>query len=146
MLLAFVVAASIVLRLGIIEALLRFYYSGREERRRDEWSLHRGGLPARRRPPSARWSRCRSPGRCRSCCSATATRELMRIAIGGLWVFSNYELLMALFRLDERAAALLHRQHLRTSLLTIGLTVWLVVGATRARAACCSATSAPRSR
>src|SRR6185312_13442788 len=53
--------------------------------------------------------------------------ELMLIAVGGLWIFTNYELMMALFRLDERA-----RDYFTASitnvLLTIALTVWLVVG------------------
>ena len=31
----------------------------------------------------------------------------MRIAIFGLWVFTMYEFLLALFRLDERAKAFL---------------------------------------
>jgi O-antigen/teichoic acid export membrane protein len=52
--------------------------------------------------------------------------DLMLIAIAGLWIFTNYELLMAMFRLDERA-----RDYFAASLvnvlLTVALTVWLVV-------------------
>ena len=51
----------------------------------------------------------------------------MLIAVGGLWVFTNYELMMALFRLDERARAYFAAS-LANVLLTIALTVWLVVG------------------
>src|SRR4051812_6731281 len=125
-LLAFVVATSIILRLGIIEALLRFYYSWEEKGRRDEVvatasafllvTTTVGALIAL--PFAAPLSELllghSEPG-------------LMRIAIGGLWVFSNYELLMALFRLDERAAAFFAASIVNV-LLTIALTVWLVVG------------------
>ena len=53
--------------------------------------------------------------------------ELMLIATGGLWVFTLYELMMALFRLDERARAYFTAS-IANVLLTIALTVWLVVG------------------
>jgi O-antigen/teichoic acid export membrane protein len=125
-LLAFVVAASIILRLGIIEALLRFYYTWDEKGRRDEVvssaavlllvTTTVGALVVL--PFAAPLSELllgrSEPG-------------LMRIAIGGLWVFSNYELLMALFRLDERAAAFFTASIVNV-LLTIALTLWLVVG------------------
>src|SRR5919109_256141 len=52
--------------------------------------------------------------------------ELALIAIGGLWAFTNYELLMALFRLDERAGAYFATS-LANVLMTVTLTVWLVV-------------------
>ena len=52
--------------------------------------------------------------------------ELMLIATGGLWVFTLYELMMALFRLDERARAYFTASFANV-LLTIALTVWLVV-------------------
>ena len=51
----------------------------------------------------------------------------MLIAAGGLWVFTLYELMMALFRLDERARAYFAAS-MANVLLTIALTVWLVVG------------------
>ena len=57
----------------------------------------------------------------------------MLIAVFGLWVFTNYELLMALFRLDERARAYFTAS-LVNVLLTIALTVWLVVVRGRGRA------------
>ena len=50
----------------------------------------------------------------------------MLIAAGGLWVFTLYELMMALFRLDERARAYFTASFANV-LLTIALTVWLVV-------------------
>jgi O-antigen/teichoic acid export membrane protein len=52
--------------------------------------------------------------------------ELLLITAGGLWVFTLYELMMALFRLDERARAYFVAS-LTNVLLTVALTVWLVV-------------------
>ena len=51
---------------------------------------------------------------------------LVRIAIFGLWVFTMYEFLLALFRLDERARAFLAFT-VSNVLVTIPATVWLVV-------------------
>jgi O-antigen/teichoic acid export membrane protein len=52
---------------------------------------------------------------------------LMRIAIFGLWVFTMFEFLTALFRLDERAKAYFAFT-VANVLVTIPVTVWLVVG------------------
>jgi O-antigen/teichoic acid export membrane protein len=118
-----VIAASIVIRLGIIEALLRFYYE------RDEdpdhvvstgfaslfWSATAGlaiALPLAE-PISQLLLDRSDPG-------------LVRIAILGLWVFTMYEFLLALFRLDERAKAFLAFT-VSNVLVTIPVTVWLVV-------------------
>jgi hypothetical protein len=51
----------------------------------------------------------------------------MRIAIFGLWVFTMFEFLTALFRLDERAKAYFFFT-VSNVLVTIPVTVWLVVG------------------
>ena len=51
----------------------------------------------------------------------------MRIAIFGLWVFTMFEFLTALFRLDERAKAYFAFT-VANVLVTIPVTVWLVVG------------------
>jgi O-antigen/teichoic acid export membrane protein len=48
---------------------------------------------------------------------------LVRIAIFGLWVFTMYEFLLALFRLDERAKAFLAFT-VSNVLVTIPVTVW----------------------
>jgi O-antigen/teichoic acid export membrane protein len=52
---------------------------------------------------------------------------LVRIAIFGLWVFTMYEFLTALFRIDERAKAYFAFT-VANVLVTIPVTVWLVVG------------------
>ena len=124
---AAVVAASIVVRLGLIEALLRFYYKD-----------GRGPRPGRRQH-----LRRRSSGSRRSAAlvalpfaepiSEAAARparrtDLARIAIGGLWVLTMFEFLLTLFRLDERARAYFVVTIVNV-LATIAVTVVLVVGA-----------------
>jgi O-antigen/teichoic acid export membrane protein len=124
-LLAAVVALSIFFRLGIVEALLRFYYRYTD----------RVGQTAVVRTSVAFLLLTTTAGTLAAAAFAAPLSDLLLghrdtglalIAIGGLWVFTNYELMMALFRLDERA-----RDYFRASianvLLTIGLTVWLVV-------------------
>jgi len=118
-----VIATSIVIRLGIIEALLRFYYARSEDPRRVVatgfaslfWTATAGlaiALPLA--GPISELVLDRSePG-------------LARIAIFGLWVFTMYEFMLALFRLDERAKAFLAFT-VSNVLVTIPVTVWLVV-------------------
>jgi O-antigen/teichoic acid export membrane protein len=124
-LLATVIALSIVVRLGIVEALLRFYYRQEDDRERDEVvrssfaalalvsALGALVLAALAGPVSELLLDRSDPG-------------LVRIAALGLWAFTLYELLMALFRLDERAGAYFAVSFANV-LATIGLTVWLVV-------------------
>ena len=119
-----VIAASIVIRLGIIEALLRFYYQAGEEPNQVVktafasllWTTTIGLLIAL--PLAEPLSRLllghSDPG-------------LMRIAIFGLWVFTMFEFLTALYRLDERARAYFLFT-VSNVLVTIPVTVWLVVG------------------
>jgi O-antigen/teichoic acid export membrane protein len=131
-LLATVVALSIVFRLGIIEALLRFYYE-------------KGGDSASRISGSWRDEVIRSAvsfllasitvgallvaalaGPLSEALLDRRDTELLLITAGGLWVFTLYELMMALFRLDERARAYFTAS-ITNVLVTIALTVWLVV-------------------
>jgi O-antigen/teichoic acid export membrane protein len=119
-----VIAASIVIRLGIIEALLRFYYQADEVP--DQvvktafasllWTTTIGlaiALPLAE--PLSRLLLDHSDP------------DLMRIAIFGLWVFTMFEFLTALFRIDERAKAYFAFT-VANVLVTIPVTVWLVVG------------------
>jgi O-antigen/teichoic acid export membrane protein len=119
-----VIAASIVIRLGIIEALLRFYYQAGEDPNEVVrtafasllWTTTIGlaiAFPLAG-PLSELLLDHSDPG-------------LMRIAIFGLWVFTMYEFLTALFRLDERAKAYFAFT-VANVLVTIPVTVWLVVG------------------
>jgi O-antigen/teichoic acid export membrane protein len=124
-LLASVVAFSIFVRLGIIEALLRFYYRFDDDRDRDRVA----------RSSFALLLVTSTIGALVAASLAAPLSELlldrrdatlMLIAVFGLWAFTNYELLMALFRLDERARAYFSAS-LVNVLLTVALTVWLVV-------------------
>ena len=118
-----VIATSIVIRLGIIEALLRFYYESDEDGDRVVstgfaslfWTATAGlaiAMPFAEPISQAVLDR--------------SDPELVRIAIGGLWVFTMYEFLLTLFRLDERAKAFLVFT-VSNVLVTIPATVWLVV-------------------
>jgi O-antigen/teichoic acid export membrane protein len=128
---AAVVTASIVVRFGLIEAVLRFYYSDDEEPRAVVASSFAAlfwlsvaaaliALPFAE--PIAEALLDPKPGEL-----GTAT-ELARISIAGLWVLTMSEFLLTLFRLEERA-----RAYFVTTILnvigTIALTVALVVGA-----------------
>jgi O-antigen/teichoic acid export membrane protein len=119
-----VIAASIVIRLGVIEALLRFYYQADEVP--DDvvktsfasllWTTTIGLLIAL---PLA--------GPLSELLLGHSDPGLMRIAVFGLWVFTMFEFLTALFRLDERAMAYFVFT-VANVLVTIPVTVWLVVG------------------
>src|SRR6476659_2663971 len=121
---AAVVAASIVIRFGLIEALLRFYYKGGEDPDRVVaaafaalfWAATVGALVLLpfAGPISDALLKESAPG-------------LARIAIGGLWVLTLFEYLLTLFRLEERARAYFVTT-IANVLVTIPLTLVLVVG------------------
>jgi O-antigen/teichoic acid export membrane protein len=121
---AAVVSVSIVVRLGLIEALLRFYYKDGEDPARVVstsfatlfWVSTVAALVALpfAGPISEALLEESAPG-------------LARIAIGGLWVLTMFEFLLTLFRLEERARAYFVTTMLSV-LAAIGLTVVLVVG------------------
>jgi O-antigen/teichoic acid export membrane protein len=122
---AAVVSASIVVRLGTIEALLRFYYKDGEDPAAVVatsfaalfWLATAAALIALpfAKPISEALLDESAP-------------DLARIAIGGLWVSTMFEFLLTLFRLEERARAFFVTTMLSV-LAAIALTVVLVVGA-----------------
>jgi O-antigen/teichoic acid export membrane protein len=122
---AAVVSASIAVRLGLIEALLRFYYKDDQDPARVLstsfaalfWFSTLAALIALpfATPISEALLDEAAPG-------------LARIAIGGLWVLTLYEYLLTIFRLQERARAFFVTTTLNV-LVAIGLTIALVVGA-----------------
>ncbi len=109
LLFAAVVTASIVVRLGLIESVLRFYYRDDEDPDRVVaatfsglfWFATIGALIALpfAKPLAELVLDLHNPAELQ-----TGT-ELMRIAIGGLWVLTMFEYLLTLYRLDERARA-----------------------------------------
>jgi O-antigen/teichoic acid export membrane protein len=121
---AAVVSASIVVRFGMIEALLRFYYKDGEDPARVVsttfaalfWLATGAALIAL---PFA--------GPISEALLNEFAPDLVRISIGGLWVLTMFEFLLTLFRLEERARAYFVTTMLSV-LAAIGLTVILVVG------------------
>ena len=121
---AAVVAASIVVRFGVIEAVLRFYYKGGEDPQKVVATSFAAlfwfatiaaliALPFAKPISEALLDR--------------PATELARIAIGGLWVATLHEYLLTLFRLEERAKAFFGVTLINV-LAAIALTVVLVVG------------------
>jgi O-antigen/teichoic acid export membrane protein len=120
---AAVVFASIGVRLGLIEAILRFYYRDDEDQGHVVaatfaglfWLSTLGALVAL---PFA--------GPLSELLLNESAPELMRIAIGGLWVLTLWEFMLTLFRLEERARAFFVTTILNV-VAAIALTVVLVV-------------------
>ncbi|HET9154573.1 MAG TPA: oligosaccharide flippase family protein [Solirubrobacterales bacterium] len=127
---AAVVSVSIVVRFGLIEAILRFYY--REDENPAEvvrssfaglfWLATLGALVLL--PFAGPISEALLPEP--EALGASAP-DLVRIAIGGLWVLTMWEFMLTLFRLEERARAYFLTTILNV-LAAIALTVVLVVG------------------
>ncbi len=121
---AAVVSASIVVRLGTVEALLRFYYKEDEVPDRVVatsfaalfWVTSAAALIAL---PFA--------GQISEALLARPAAGLARISIGGLWALTLFEYLLTLFRLEERARAFFLTT-IANVVVTIALTVVLVVG------------------
>ena len=121
---AAVVSASIIVRFGLLEALLRFYYKDDEDPARVVstsfaalfWVSTAAALLAL---PFA--------GGISEALLNESAPDLARISIGGLWVLTMSEYLLTLFRLEERARAYFVTTILNV-LATIALTVVLVVG------------------
>jgi O-antigen/teichoic acid export membrane protein len=125
-----VILVSIVVRFGIIEAFLRFYYSDEDQERRD--ALARRAvlfLLATTTVAAAVLAALASP------LSSVVLGHQVRhptqtflISVLGLWAFTNLELAYGLLRVDER-----RRTYMVASLtniaLTIAASVTLVVGA-----------------
>jgi O-antigen/teichoic acid export membrane protein len=129
---AAIVSASIVVRFGLIEAVLRFYYKDDEDPDRVVassfaalfWFATVGALLALPfATPIA--EALLDP---KTAAEVGQMAELARISIGGLWVLTMFEFMLTLFRLEERARAFFVTTIVNV-LVTIGLTVVLVVGA-----------------
>jgi O-antigen/teichoic acid export membrane protein len=130
---AAVVAASIVIRLGVIEAVLRFYYKSGEDPARVLstsfaalfWFATAAALVTL--PFAEPISRALFDEQSRALLDQSAA-DLVRISIGGLWVLTLHEYLLTIFRLEERARAFF-AVTIANVLAAIALTVALVVGA-----------------
>jgi O-antigen/teichoic acid export membrane protein len=121
--LASVIAISIVVRLGLIEALLRFYYLPDVDRAQ----VIRTGFAA------LFWATTAAAlillpfaEPISKALLDHADPELVRIGILGLWTLTLWEYALTLLRVDERARAYFGLTVLNV-LATIPVTVWLVV-------------------
>jgi O-antigen/teichoic acid export membrane protein len=123
--LASVIAASIVVRFGIIEAILRFYYVADEDR----GAVVKTGFAA------LFWAA--TAGAVVALAFAGPISELLleredaglaRLAILGLWTLTLWEYVLTLLRLDERAR-LYFGLTVTNVIVTIPFTVYLVVEA-----------------
>jgi O-antigen/teichoic acid export membrane protein len=120
-----IVLFSILIRLGVGEAFVRYHYADEDRARRDALARRAVGFLL------VATTLCAIP----LLAFAAPLSELVldardapifRIAVLGLWTFTNLELAFALLRVDERAGAYALTT-LANVLLTIALTVWLVV-------------------
>jgi O-antigen/teichoic acid export membrane protein len=120
--LASVIAASIVIRLGVIEALLRFYYLAQEDPRAVVatafaallWAATAGAAVA-----------LAFAGPISQALLDREDAGLARLAILGLWTLTLWEYALALLRLDERAR-LYFGLTVTNVIVTIPVTVYLV--------------------
>ena len=121
---AAVVSASIIVRFGTIEALLRFYYKDDED---PSWVVATSFAALFWFSTAAALIALPFAGPISEALLDQPAPDLARIAIGGLWVLTMVEYLLTLFRLEERARAYFVTT-LVNVLAAIGLTVFLVVG------------------
>jgi O-antigen/teichoic acid export membrane protein len=121
--LASVVAASIVVRFGIIEAILRFYYLAGES---PAGVVATGFASLFWAATIAAAIALPFAGPISEALLRHEDAGLARLAILGLWTLTIYEYALTLLRLDERARAYFGIT-LANVLVTIPFTVWLIV-------------------
>ena len=121
--LASVIAASIVVRFGIIEAILRFYYLAGE---RPERVVSTGFASLFWGATAVALIALPFAGPISQALLRHTDAGLARLAILGLWTLTLYEFALTLLRLDERARAYFGIT-VANVLVTIPFTVWLIV-------------------
>ena len=118
---------SIIVRFGIIEAFLRYYFSDEDQARRDALARRAVVFLLLTSTLAAVVAGAGRRTALASSCSATRTPTTFLIAVLGLWAFTNLELAYGLLRVDERL-----RTYATASLINVALTivasVVLVVG------------------
>jgi O-antigen/teichoic acid export membrane protein len=124
-LLVAVILASIVLRLGIGEAFIRFYYDDSDQDRRDRIA---GGTVALVLATTtvAALVGVAAAGPLSKLLLGVRDEALFDLAMLGLWAFTNLEIAYALLRVDERTGTYM-RASVANVVMTISLTAYLVV-------------------
>jgi O-antigen/teichoic acid export membrane protein len=120
-----VILLSIVLRLGIGEAFIRFYYDDEDAARRDRIAAGAVVLSATTTTLAA-LAGLALAGPLSRALIGPRTVTLFDVAVLGLWAFTNLEIAYALLRADERKGAYM-KASLADVSLSIPLMVWLVV-------------------
>ncbi len=124
-LLTFIILASILLRLGLGEAFVRFYFQTPVQQR-DRLARTTSATVLLATTATALLAAALA-GPLSTLILGFEDAGLMRIAVLGLWAFTNLEIAYALLRVDER-----RRRYVAASLcnvlLSVALTVTLVVG------------------
>lgn len=122
-----VIVLSILFRLGAIEAFLRFYFLSTEHDPRKVVQTAFWGLLVTSSLGVALCLPLSAPISDALLRGAPGAQTLVEIGVIWFWFATFYELLLALFRVEERAGA----YALATSanvVITVGLTLWLVIG------------------
>jgi len=124
--LTLVIVASIVVRLGLAEALVRFHFHDADPERRIRLARTATGALAVTTTLAAGAAALAAEPLAELVLGAPRAAEVRAGALG-LWAFTNLEVAYALLRVDERLRAYLTAS-LANVALTVGLTLWLVVG------------------
>jgi O-antigen/teichoic acid export membrane protein len=125
-LLTFIILASILLRLGLGEAFVRFYFATPAGVERDRLARATVATVLLVTTAAALLAAALAAPLSRLLLGFEEA-GLMRIAVVGLWAFTNLEIAYALLRVDERGRAYLVASTCNV-LLSVALTVTLVVG------------------
>ena len=126
LLLTTIILVSIILRLGLGEAFVRFHYLDADpERRRRLARTATGTLFVV--TTLAAGAVAAFPAPVSQLLLGTEQPDVIRAAALGLWAFTNLELAYALLRVEERARAFAVASLINVA-LTVLLTLWLVVG------------------
>ena len=125
-LLTAVILLSIVLRLGVGEAFIRFYYDDADPARRDRIAAGAVAFVLVTTTIAALAGVAAAGPLSRALLGVRDT-GLFDLAMLGVWAFTNLEIAYALLRADERTRTYM-RASLANVVMTIGLTAFLVVG------------------
>ncbi len=125
LLLTLVILVSIVIRLGLVEAFVRFYFDDAAPAARERLTKAATGVVLAVTTLVAALAAALA-GPLSELVLGFRDTTLMLITVLGLWSFTNLEMTYAVLRVDERAGTFL-RASLVNVALTIGLSVWLVV-------------------
>jgi O-antigen/teichoic acid export membrane protein len=125
-LLTAVILLSILLRLGVGEAFIRFYYDDADGDRRDRLAGAAVAFTLATTTVAA-LAGVAAAGPLSRALLGVRNAPLFDLAMLGLWAFTNLEIAYALLRADERTGTYM-RASLANVTMTIGLTAFLVVG------------------